>query len=434
MKPMSKILIFLAVLIFSAVMVSECVNADNEIVLDDWKLGAYRSSSYWYYDFLLLEIDFTQGDSAFVEIDVYVVPQWPSNTTERMTVNLVRYLGERLDSQGTNPIFVIANPNFTARGAIRISWNFIMYSDEWQHGIYHILIYPTNWVKLNCVDIYLDVNFHVGIDYDGDGLYGSDDDQPYFNDTWISELETRLVGIRDLIAGNYIYLWTLISNLTTELNEFKDNTSVEFSILRTELEQEVSDLLAKLEFDRIVSMGQDADIQSFLTTLELQVYDVFDSMNETTMSLNLMMTELEFETGKVSDVLRESIVGIYNNLQILEAELGVRIDEVDSEVADIWYWNNESLNETIQLYNEDRQELAALEQKVINNNAANARDNQLSRQNLREVQEDIEDALDEAKAARMVGLITGLVGIILAIVAIIMVVRGESGDREVKED
>ena len=150
------------------------------------------------------------------------------------------------------------------------------------------------------------------------------------------------------------------------------------------------------------------------------------------MSLKLSLVELEFATGMEFDVLHESVVNISNDLHILQEEFGVQIDEVNSEVADIWDWNNESLNHTMT-------ELTALDNREWANNAANVQDNQLARltlseaqedikkaqEDIKKAQEDIEDALDEAKAARTVGLVTGFVGILLAIVAIVLIISSK---------
>lgn len=378
MKPTSKILVFLALLIFSAVMVGEDVNADNEVVLDNWKIRTYDSSSDGFIECLILEIDFTQGDSALVDIVI--------SSDKLMDVWLLQKVGMIFYSQGSKPIsMTVGDSTLSVERVPSYNKQFKMTSDEWYHGTYYFYI-----IASYQEDIYVDVDFSVLIDYDDDGLYGDEDVNPTTNDTWLKELEDRLNGIN--ISLNYEWVMENITALSLDLDEFK-------SSIRDEVWNQAIDL-------------------SELRT----------AINETTIYLNQSLADLELETGMEFDVLHEYVVNIYNNLHILEAELGVQIEGINSEVSAIWLWNNESLNQTMI-------ELIALDNREWANNAANVQEFQSARLELREAQEDIltaqddiEDALDEAKAARTTGVVMGLVGIILAIVAIVLVVRIKSGD------
>jgi len=394
MKPTSKILVFLAVLIFSAVMASESVNADNEVVLDDFFISADLSTSNWHYDFLLLEIDFTQGDSALVNIDVDVV------SNEEMSVFFAQQLKVRYSSSrsSSEPMWT-TYPVFTAQCVVSYNKQFTMTPDVWNRGTYYFFIKGYGYEE-----IYVDVDFSVLIDYDGDGHYGDRDFNPTTNYYWLKALEDRLRGIDDKIK------WTM-ENITGVSSALSDNVK--------EINLKLYTL--QLELDEFKSSIQDEVWNQAIDLSELS--KSLDSLQSTLLLLNLSLAELDLETGMEFDILHEYVVNIYNNLHILEVELGVQIDEINTEVAAIWNWNNENLNQTTI-------ELIALNNREWANNAANVQEFESARLTLREAQEDIEnaqedieDALDEAKAARTVGLVTGLVGIIIAIVAIIGVAR-----------
>ena len=425
MKPTSKILFFLAVLIFSAVMASECVNAENEIVLDNWRINVFRSStsSHWFCDVLMLEIDFTQGDSALVEIDVDVV-----NNSKPITVALGQYIGERWSSQGNIGFFVV-DSTFTADEVYSYNKQFQMTSDEWYHGTYYFLICPSGFWELTDEVIYVDVNFSVKIDYDGDGLYGSNDDHPYFNEAWISDLEYN-------ITLNHQYIVTLgeyITNLSVALEDFEDNTSAEFASLRAEAYQVWNQVIDLSEVLRSEMLAQDDELrkelkdnvtglrenitalQSLLSTLEIQVYEVCDSMNETTVSMGL---ELEGEITALSEALNTTDEW----LQEVEVQLETNLASTNDRIGEV---EDDMLGRLAVAKTEFNLALIELDGKEKENNDARMLEIQDAQMDIENAQEDIEDALDEARAARTVGLVTGLVGIILAIVAIVLIIRSK---------
>ena len=461
MKPMTKILIFLAVLIFSAVMGSASVIADNEIVLDDWKID----SSSEYIGYLLLEIDFTQGDSALVDIDVDSVVFHP---TRPMSVYFLQEIGGKkyIQERGEVTLFRNANPAYTAKGVYNYEKRFTMMPDAWNRGTYCFWIYAYNFE-----DIYVDVNFSVLIDYDGDGLYGDKDINPTTNDNWLSELEDRLRGIDTNISLNYEWAMENITSLSSSLI---DNVRVIYSsldALQLDLEERMdgieSDVVLKYQWviENITALSSGLDVlqsdldefkssiqdevwnqaidlsklrdamvdnvtglresimvlQLLLSTLEVQVYEVCDSMNETTMSMGL---ELEAEIAALSEALnttdgwlQEVEDGFQSDLENVSAEIdllesgattsSIRLNNVDADLSVLH-------GETYSL----EKELNELDDREEENNDARLLEAQ-------KTQEDIEDALAEAKAARTVGLVTGLVGIILAIVAIVMTVRSK---------
>lgn len=370
---MSKILVFLAVLIFSGVMASECANAGNHVERDFRYVGGNN--------YTILEMDFTHGESAIVSIDVVSIIE---------LVHVYFMPQESLAGILSGGSWYYYS-DYSARYTQDWDKNFTMNASEWWHNTYYYVVMPAT-----SGTTYIDVDFHVEVDYDGDGLYGSKDTNPLVNGGWLASLNQEF------------------SNLSSDMEYLRDDLLSHIDYLRNDLKNNVTVLQEDI-----------VGLQSFLLTQVDALTQICDSLSETMMSLNMSLVELEFATGMEFDVLQESVVNIYNNFHILQEEFGVQIDDVNSEVADIWDWNNESLNHTMT-------ELTALDNREWANNAANVQDNQLARLTLREAQEDIkkaqediEDALDEAKAARTVGLVTGLVGILLAIVAIVLIISSK---------
>ncbi len=452
MKLMTKILVFLAVLIFSAVMASGSVNADNYV-----SLNAHQMDSD---DYLILEFDFTQGDSVYVDIDIQTIY---SGELHKVIVRL-------MPQASLGPIMTggtLWHYNGYASGIVaNYDKTFIMDSDDWPYQTYYFVV-MTGYINT----VWLDVELSVLVDYDGDGLYGSEDSTPLVNDDWLANLEDRITGIESnlTLRNQWVmenitalssdlsdkYRWTMenITALSTALDEFKDNTSDEFSnlrieldreisILRDDLDQEVSILLTGLEDLRVEMLAQDSELrndlednvtvlrenitvlQSLLATLETQIYEVCDSMNETTMSMGL---ELEAEIAALSEALNTTD----GWLQEVEDGFQSDLENVSAEVDLLESWafvsstrlNNVDANLSLlygAMYTVEK-DLVELDNREFRNNDARVLEAQ-------KAQEDIEDALAEAKTARMAGVVMGLVGIILAIVAIVGVARVKSGD------
>ena len=260
-------------------------------------------------------------------------------------------------------------------------------------------------------------------------------------------LEERMNDTEIDVALKYQWVMENISMALTGLGELGNTISMSFTTLLykyqwamdniTALSLQDNEIRNELKDNATVLQESITRLQSLLLILESQVHDVCDSINETIVSMGVDLVDLEFGVETEFDVLHEGVVHIYNNLQILRDELSSQIDDVNSEVADIWDWNNKSLNHTLQVYND---ELDALDDREWENNAANVQEFQSAQLKLREAQEDIEKAQDdienvmvEAECARNIGIGVGSIGIFLAIIAIIIGSRRPTRIRYRKE-
>ena len=386
MKSMSKILIFLAVLIFSAVMASGIVVADNHAEINDREIEQG--------EYLLLEVDFTHGSFGVVDIEIASVG----------LMNVYFIPGDSLggfisggtwDKWTTYSVFEVYSYDML--------FTLDLGTDDWWHQTNYFVIEPSTPSK-----IVVDVEYYVWIDYDNDGLYGDDDDYPMLNYYWMGDIEDRLGVMESNLTINNQWVMENVTALSSALDDLDDSISDEFLILRDDLDLKFSDLLGELETLRVgIWDGLESNVtglqekivilQSLLSTLEIQISEVCNTMDET----------IESEITVLSEALNTT----NEWLKEVEDYTMVRLASLDTEI-----------NEASTEFNQD---LVELSDKERDNNAASAEGNKLARADLRETQEDIENALAEAETSRKIGLITGLIGIILAVVAIVMIIRSK---------
>ena len=389
MKPMSKILVLLALLIFSVVMASGGVVADNHAEVNDRDIEQG--------EYLLLEADFTHGSSAFVDIEIASVN----------SMNVYFIPGDSIGgfiSGGTWYKWT----TYSVSGVYTYDMLFTLDlgTDDWLHQTNYFVIEPSG------IDtITVDVGYHVWIDYDDDGLYGDEDDDPIINKYWAEGIENRLAGMESNLTLNCQWMMENITALSSSLGNLEGSISDEFLIIRDDLDLKFSGLLGELETLRVdiwdglennVTSLQEkiTTLRSLLSTLEIQISEICNTMDETTGSI-------ESEIVALSDALNTTDEW----LQDLEDYIMVRMASLDTE-----------LNDGVTTLNRDLIELSDREK---DNNFASAEGNKAARAVLKEAQEDIENALDEAEASRKIGLVTGLIGIILAVVAIVLIIRSK---------
>ncbi len=386
MKTRSKILVFLALLIFSVVMASGGVVADNHAEINDREIEQG--------EYLLLEADFTHGSSVIVDIEIASIN----------SMNVYFIPGDSLGgfiSGGTWDKWT----TYSVSGVYTYDMLFTLDlgTDDWLYQTNYFVIEPSG------IDtITVDVRYSVRIDYDNDGLYGNDDDYPMLNYYWMGDIEDRLAVMESNLALNHQWVMENITGLSLSLDNLEGSTSDEFSILRDDLNLKISGLLGELENLRVdvwdglennvTSLQKNiTSLQSLLSTLEIQVYELCDSMNGT----------IESEITALSEALNNTDV----RLQEVKDYMLVRMASLDTELNDGAIALNRDL---VELSNRER-----------DNNAVSAEGNKLARADLRETQEDIENALAEAETSRKIGLVTGLIGIILAVVAIVLILRSK---------
>ncbi len=389
MKKMSKILIFLALLIFSAVMASGSVVADNHAEVNDRDIEQG--------EYLLLEADFTHGSSVIVDIEIASIN----------SMNVYFIPGDSFGgfiSGGTWDKWT----TYSVSGVYTYDMLFTLDlgTDDWLHQTNYFVIEPSGIDKIT-----VDVGYHVWIDYDNDGLYGDDDDYPMLNYYWMGDIEDRLAVMETNLALNHQWVMENITGLSSSLDNLEGSISDEFLIIRDDLDLKFSGLLGELETLRVdiwdglennVTSLQEkiTTLRSLLSTLEIQISEICNTMDETTGSIESEIVALS-----------EALDNTDEWLQDVEDYMLIRMSSLDAE-----------LNDGVTALNRDLVELSDREK---DNNFASAEGDKAARAVLKEAQEDIENALDEAEASRKIGLVTGLIGIILAVVAIVLIIRSK---------
>lgn len=480
---MRKILLIMLLSIIAICAVPGIVTADNEIVLDDFELRSYESSSYWYREYLLLEIDFTQGNSALVNINVEVTAKIP------MSVLLVRYAGERWYSQGSIPIFVTVDSTFTAERVYSYKKQFTMTPYEWDRGTYYFLI----WGNLTHGKIYVDVDFSVMIDYDGDGVYAHEDMRfhdinPTTNDTWMKEIKNRLSGIDTSISLNYkwvmenitelsssltdkakeIYsnLDTLQSNLEERMVDIEVNATLTYlllmeniSTLTTEL-RELDDvislsfftLLSKYQWamENVTELQSDlSDLSDFKSNIEYEVWNQAIDLEELQKSLVVNITSLLLLLSTLGDEIRESCDSMNETTDSIKNDLLANIEQqskilnftIDSlgefgmefegkivavndrvDDVEIEFSNVSNVFEFINYNLSDIKIAQDLGLKSLNDTDKENNDARIQDilANAEQDQKDLDKALKEAKSARNAGVIFGSIGILVGMIALII--------------
>ena len=214
MRTISKIIIFLAVLIFSAVMASGSVVADNHADVNDREIEQG--------EYLLLEVDFTHGSSAFVDIEVASVNP----------MNVYFIPGDSLGGFISNGSWY-AWTGYSEFGIYSYDMFFTLDTgtDDWLHQTNYFAIEPSGIDKIT-----VDVRYHVWIDYDDDGIYGDEDDNPLINKYWLEGIENRLAGMESNLTLNYQWVIENVTGLSLALDDLEVNTSDEFLILRDDLD------------------------------------------------------------------------------------------------------------------------------------------------------------------------------------------------------
>lgn len=387
MRTISKVLVFLALLIFTVIVAGGSVNADNYVDLENHPIE--------WDEYLVLEVDFTQGSSAVIEIQI--------SSTEPMDVWFIP--DHSLVSLITDGEWYYYNGLSSSGDQVYNEFlNLDIGPDDWPRRTYYFVV-----MTYDLTAIRVDVECQVWIDYDGDGLCGPNDEIPLINNDWLEALEDRLSGMESNLTLNHQWVMENITLLSSALDDLGNITSDEFLILRDDLDLKFSGLLGELENLRVDILdgleNNVTDLQekivilkSSISTLEMQISEICNTMDEITGSIESEITAMSEALNTTDEWLQD-----------LEDYIMVRLADLDTEI-------NEARTEL-------NRDLIELSDRERDNNAASAEGNKLARADLKGTQEDIEDALVEAEAARTIGLVVGLIGVILAVVSIIMVIR-----------
>ena len=390
MKLMSKIFVILALLIFSAVMAGGNVSADNYVDLDNHLIE--------WDEYLVLEVDFTQGSSAVIAIEI--------SSTEPMDVWFIPdYSLVSLITDGK--WYYYSGLSSSGSQVYNEFLNLDIGPDDWPHRTYYFVI-MTYDLKV----IRVDVECQVWIDYDGDGLCGPNDEIPLIDNDWLEALEDRLAGMESNLTLNHQWVTENITALSLTLDDLGNSISDEFLILRDDLDLKISGLLGELEILRVDIrdglennvaglLEKTAILQSLLSTLEIQISEVCNTMDET-------MVSMESEIAALSEALNTTDEW----LQDVENYMMVRMASLDANLSMLHYATGELDYVLVELDGREKE-----------NNDARTLEIQNAQTDIEKAQEDIKKALDEAEAARTVGMVTGVVGILLAVAAIVMVGR-----------
>ena len=249
------------------------------------------------------------------------------------TVNVVFFFQESLGALicgGTR----LADFDHSYFDVTSIDEHFIITNEQIPNAVYYYYIEPSPTHER----VRVTMRYTILVDFDGDGLYGEQDDDPFVNETWSSNISDRIEYLENA-SGN---IWTLqdgLIGLRYNFTQFKGAVDDEFDTVRSTIQFNLEYLLDIN--DNVLNLHLD---------LEDGIHTYYDSVNLSLFEMRTELTGLEEEIASVEagsqkelqrlndrlDQLDEMLLGVEQRLLNLEVvqeeqfyELRADIDNLD---------------------------------------------------------------------------------------------------------
>jgi hypothetical protein len=172
----------------ACVLFATVVAADNSVSVDNYPLGGV-------YGDLLIEIDFTSGDSLKGDIDV--------SSNDKVDVYFID--SKDLTRAIEDEVFGYYS-EYSSMDTTQFSKSFT-WSRDWGGDTYYYIIKP------DALSAEVDVEFTAIIDYDGDGYTGVTDPHPFMNENSLNTIVSELYDLADSDAAFEISIESMDSDI-----------------------------------------------------------------------------------------------------------------------------------------------------------------------------------------------------------------------------
>ena len=327
-------------------------------------------------EFLLIEIDFTVGASAWIDLDI------SSNQSIDVILMPQESLGPLMSGGSRLGIF-----DYSYFDVYIVEDEFVMSENIFDNKIYYFFIEPPPYERIR-----ISVRYTALVDYDGDGIYGDQDDEPLINQNRSIEIINRLNALEGNDSTTIFELMTIkagIYQIETNLSLFQSTIVKDLSDLEITVQTNLEYLISII--DNVLNSQLDLE-----ETLILDMGTINDTL-----------LDIIYELSSLSDWINETNVNNNENLTIIYADISnleMRMNNIENDFVEI----NEQLDNQ---YNELRSDLDSLDRREAAETLAL---NKAAEKNL-------EEALSDANSARNIGIVVGIIGIILAIAALFLI-------------
>lgn len=362
--------IVLLIMIGIILAVSAEAEADNVGEIDDYRLMSF--------DFLLVEIDFTEGESVWIDIKVQ------SNKTIDIIMMPQDSLGPLIGGG-----FRWAISDYSYFNTVSLDQHFIMSNDRFPNMVYYYFIEPPPYESIRVT-----IKYKALVDYDGDGLYGKQDDAPFVNSMWSSNVSGRIEHLENLSgisSDNIRLLQDSILSLSTNVTQYQKHVDDEFATMRATIQINLDYLLDIM--DNVLNLHLD---------LEDGIFEYHNSVNLSLLDMRSELTDLAEEIATVDSGLQKDLQRLNDRLDELEERLGT----VEQQILDL----------------EKNQEDQYTELRTAIDNL-DVRESTDILQTGQSVDDNHDAAISAANDARNIGVVVGLIGIVLAAICLLLIRR-----------